>query len=69
MAKLNTYVANGTIHLAPNFYIDVNDIEVQAYSSKQARLKVAFRVKEQLNDNVTVQAIYKALKHVSIVQR
>jgi hypothetical protein len=67
--KLKTYIANGNIQLGPDSYIDIDNLEVQAYSSKQARLKVAFKVKEKLNDNVSVQAIFRALGRVNIRER
>ena len=67
--KLKTYIANGNIQLGPDSFVDIDNLEVQAYSQKQAKLKVAFKVKESLNSNVTVRALYSAMKNVSIRER
>lgn len=67
--KMRSYVLNGNIKLGPDSFIDINDLEVDAYSPKQARLKAAFKVKEQLNDNITVRAIYNAMRRVSIREK
>jgi len=64
--KLKTYVANGTVNIAPGVHVDIDDLTVQAYSPKQAKLKVAFAIKERMNKNITVTAIYRALKRSGV---
>jgi len=55
-----TYIINGVIHLA-GISFDVNNFVIRAYSEKQAKLRLAFRVKEKLTKDMTIGGIYKAI--------
>lgn len=60
MKREKTYIINGVIHLS-TIKFDVNNFIIRAYSEKQAKLRLAFRVKEQLSKDMTIGGIYKAI--------
>ena len=60
MKEKNVYEFSGVLRLA-RLDVDIDNAIIEAYTDKQAILKLAFYVRERLGDNYNTKDLYKAI--------
>lgn len=62
---LQKYTVNGVVNVN-GIPVQIDDLVIEAYSRKQVKFKLAFKIKERFNDNVTMQNIFASIKRAHL---
>lgn len=65
---LQKYTVNGVVNVN-GIPVQIDGLVIEAYSRKQVKFKLAFKIKERFNDNVTMQNIFASIKRAHLTIR